>query len=64
MKSEDLRGKFNVVMDSYVGGDYNRLVHEVFMLFGMVWNIMAWEIITALVVLEGSEFVGESMMGK
>ncbi|KAI4321216.1 hypothetical protein MLD38_034623 [Melastoma candidum] len=60
VKSDDLRGQFKVVVDSYVVGDCHRFVHEVLGLVGMVWKIVAWELVTSLVVFEGSELVVES----
>ncbi|KAI4389365.1 hypothetical protein MLD38_001597 [Melastoma candidum] len=60
VKCDDLSGQFKVVMDSYVAGDCNRFVHEVLGLVGMVWKIVAWELITSSVALEGRELVVES----
>lgn len=46
---------FNAALNLVFGKDYDRFAHEVNVLLGLVWKIVAWEVVTAFAVLEGAE---------
>ncbi|XP_054809554.1 histidine--tRNA ligase, cytoplasmic [Prosopis cineraria] len=45
--------------DLYLKKDFGNFVHEVKMLLDTVWNIVAWEVVTAFVALESVELTGK-----
>ncbi|KAK7251641.1 hypothetical protein RIF29_35014 [Crotalaria pallida] len=53
---------FNTALNLVYGNDYDKFAHEVNVLFGLVWKIVAWEVVTAFAVLEGAE-VSEKILG-
>lgn len=38
-----------------LGKDYDKFAHEISVLLGLVWKIVAWEVVTAFAVLEAAE---------
>ncbi|KAI6691335.1 hypothetical protein NL676_028163 [Syzygium grande] len=57
LRMDDLENEKKVIVDAYIGGDFEKFVHELYVLCGCVWKMVAWEAITALVALEGSELI-------
>ncbi|XP_030474691.2 histidine--tRNA ligase, cytoplasmic-like [Syzygium oleosum] len=54
---DDLENENKVLNNAKMGGDFEKFVHESYVLCGRVWKIVAWEAITAFVALEGSELI-------
>ncbi|XP_015958893.1 histidine--tRNA ligase, cytoplasmic [Arachis duranensis] len=50
---------FNAALGLVFEKDYVRFAHEVNVLLGSVWKIVAWEVVTAFAVLEGTELNGK-----
>ncbi|XP_030474690.1 histidine--tRNA ligase, cytoplasmic [Syzygium oleosum] len=57
VRMDDLENEKKVIVDAYIGGDFEKFVHELYVLCDRVWKIVAWEAITAFVALEGSELI-------
>ncbi|OWM67530.1 hypothetical protein CDL15_Pgr028393 [Punica granatum] len=52
-----------VILDTHYGRDYDNFVHEVYVLSGSVWKIVAWEAVSAFVALEGAKLTGKETEG-
>ncbi|XP_062073165.1 histidine--tRNA ligase, cytoplasmic isoform X1 [Humulus lupulus] len=54
---DSLKNEFKLVSELVFEGEenYDKLAHQVNVLLGLVWKIVAWEAITAYVSLEGAE---------
>jgi histidyl-tRNA synthetase len=50
-----LISSFNESFHLYSGRVYDKFAHEVNVLFGLVWKIVAWELVTAYAVLEAAD---------
>nr|POE55653.1 histidine--trna ligase, cytoplasmic [Quercus suber] len=64
---ESLRNGFKFVLELGFEKEYEKFVHQVNVLLGMVWKIVAWEAMTGFIALEGvewSEKSGISVEGK
>nr|POF03635.1 histidine--trna ligase, cytoplasmic [Quercus suber] len=64
---ESLRNGFKLVLELGFEKEYEKFVHQVNVLLGMVWKIVAWEAMTGFIALEGvewSEKSGNSVEGK
>ncbi|KAM6550556.1 hypothetical protein CsatB_000364 [Cannabis sativa] len=55
--NDSLKNEFKLVSELVFEGEenYDKLAHQVNVLLGLVWKIVAWEAITAYVSLEGAE---------
>lgn len=55
--ADSLRNEFKVVSELVFEGEdkYDKFAHQVNVLVGLVWKIVAWEAIAAYVALEGAE---------
>ncbi|XP_010113204.2 histidine--tRNA ligase, cytoplasmic, partial [Morus notabilis] len=64
--ADTLRSESKVVSELVFGGEenYDSLGHQVNVLVGLVWKIVAWEAITAFVALEGAELKEKSQDGE
>lgn len=60
MNTESFSNEFELVSALGCKMEYEKFVHEVNVLLGMVWKILAWEAITGFVALEGMEWSGKS----
>ncbi|KAL4625464.1 hypothetical protein ACB092_05G028100 [Castanea dentata] len=61
---ESLRNGFKLVLELGFKKEYEKFVHQVNVLLGMVWKIVAWEAMTGFIALEGvgwSEKTGSSV---
>lgn len=56
-RMDDLENEKKVLNDAYVGREFEKFVHELYVLCGCVWKTVVWEAITAFVALEGSELI-------
>ncbi|KAG6719500.1 hypothetical protein I3842_03G009000 [Carya illinoinensis] len=61
--NESLTDGFKLVSELGLEEDHEKFVHEVNVLLGMVWKIVAWESITGFFALEGVEWFGKSEKG-
>lgn len=50
-----LVSSFNESFKLYSGRVYDNFAHEINVLFGLVWKIVAWELVTAYAVLEAAD---------
>ncbi|WJX11445.1 histidine--tRNA ligase [Trifolium repens] len=50
-----LISSFNESFHLYSGRVYGKFAHEINVLFGLVWKIVAWELVTAYAVLEAAD---------
>ncbi|GAU47900.1 hypothetical protein TSUD_25150 [Trifolium subterraneum] len=50
-----LISSFNESLNLYSGRVYDKFAHEINVLFGLVWKIVAWELVTAYAVLEAAD---------
>ncbi|KAK7358242.1 hypothetical protein VNO77_00168 [Canavalia gladiata] len=57
-----LSSGFNAALNLFLGKEYDKFVHEVSVLLALVWKIVAWETVTAFVVLEAAE-LNEKILG-
>ena len=57
---EGLRNGFKLVLELGFEKEYEKFVHQVNMLLGMVWKIVAWEAMTGFIALEGVEWSEKS----
>nr|POF26463.1 histidine--trna ligase, cytoplasmic [Quercus suber] len=67
VSGESLRNGFKLVLELGFEKEYEKFVHQVNVLLGMVWKIVAWEAMTGFIALEGvewSEKSGSSVEGK
>ncbi|KAL2342439.1 hypothetical protein Fmac_003724 [Flemingia macrophylla] len=61
--SEDvLSSGFNKAVNLFLGKQYDKFAHEVFVLLGLVWKVVVWELVTAVVVLDAAE-LNEGIQG-
>ncbi|KAK3428480.1 histidine--tRNA ligase, cytoplasmic [Eucalyptus grandis] len=56
-RMDDLENELKVLVDARIGGEFEKFVHELYVLCGCVWKTVVWEAITAFVALEGSELI-------
>ncbi|KAL5174610.1 Histidine--tRNA ligase, cytoplasmic [Glycine soja] len=52
---DGLSGGFNKAVNLFLGKEYGKFAHEVFVLLGLVWKVVAWEAVTAVAVLQAAE---------
>ncbi|XP_014509502.1 histidine--tRNA ligase, cytoplasmic isoform X2 [Vigna radiata var. radiata] len=52
---DGLSSGFNKAVNLFLGKEYGKFAHEVFVLLGLVWKVVAWEVVTAVAVLEAAE---------
>ncbi|RDY09877.1 Histidine--tRNA ligase, cytoplasmic, partial [Mucuna pruriens] len=52
---DGLSSGFNRAVNLFLGKEYDKFAHEVFVLLGFVWKVVAWEAVTAFAVLEAAE---------
>ncbi|XP_030934709.1 histidine--tRNA ligase, cytoplasmic-like [Quercus lobata] len=57
---ESLRNGFKLVLELGFEKEYEKFVHQVNVLLGMVWKIVAWEAMTGFIALEGVEWSEKS----
>ncbi|KAF8025449.1 hypothetical protein BT93_F2321 [Corymbia citriodora subsp. variegata] len=57
VRMDDMENDKKVLVNAYIGGDFEKFVHDLYVLCGCVWKIVVWEAITAFVALEGSELI-------
>ncbi|KAF5479376.1 hypothetical protein F2P56_000207 [Juglans regia] len=62
-RSDSFTDGFKLVSELGLEEDHEKFVHEVNVLLGMVWKIVAWESITGFFALEGVEWFGKSEKG-
>lgn len=61
--SEDgLSSGFNKAVNLFLGKEYDKFAHEVFVLLRLVWKVVAWEAVTAVAVLDAAE-LNEGIQG-
>ncbi|CAO2834412.1 unnamed protein product [Amaranthus hypochondriacus] len=58
---QSLKNAFKLVLDAAFEMNYAQFVHSVYELFCLVMTVVAWEMITAIVALEGSELLGKQV---
>jgi histidyl-tRNA synthetase len=63
VSSESFSNEFALVSELGCKKEYEKFVHEVNVLLGMVWKIVAWEAITGFIALEGVEWNEKSEKG-
>ncbi|XP_059445667.1 histidine--tRNA ligase, cytoplasmic-like isoform X3 [Corylus avellana] len=63
VSSESFSNAFELVSELGCKKEYEKFVHEVNVLLGMVWKIVAWEAITGFIALEGVEWNEKSEKG-
>ena len=63
VSSESFSNEFDLVSELGCKKEYEKFVHEVNVLLGMVWKIVAWEAITGFIALEGVEWNEKSEKG-
>ncbi|CAJ1936803.1 unnamed protein product [Sphenostylis stenocarpa] len=52
---DGLSSGFNKAVNFFLEKEYVKFAHEVFVLLGLVWKVVAWEAVTAFAVLESAE---------
>ncbi|QCD85358.1 histidyl-tRNA synthetase [Vigna unguiculata] len=52
---DGLSSGFNKAVNLFLGKEYGKFAHEVFVLSGLVWKVVAWEVVAAVAVLEAAE---------
>ncbi|KAK7370018.1 hypothetical protein VNO80_12068 [Phaseolus coccineus] len=52
---DGLSSCFSKAVNLFLGKEYGRFAHEVFVLLGLVWKVVAWEAVTAVALLEAAE---------
>ncbi|KAH7568369.1 hypothetical protein JRO89_XS07G0282500 [Xanthoceras sorbifolium] len=60
---DSLRNAYKAVLDAHFEEDYVKFGHQANILLGIVWKIVAWEAVVALVALEGGELLSEKSNG-
>uniref|UniRef100_A0A2N9ILZ7 Aminoacyl-transfer RNA synthetases class-II family profile domain-containing protein n=1 Tax=Fagus sylvatica TaxID=28930 RepID=A0A2N9ILZ7_FAGSY len=60
VSGEGLRNGFKLVLELGFEKEYEKFVHQVNVLLGLVWKIVAWEAITGFIALEGVEWSEKS----
>nr|XP_023910664.1 histidine--tRNA ligase, cytoplasmic-like isoform X1 [Quercus suber]XP_023910670.1 histidine--tRNA ligase, cytoplasmic-like isoform X2 [Quercus suber] len=60
VSGESLRNGFKLVLELGFEKEYEKFVHQVNVLLGMVWKIVAWEAMTGFIALEGVEWSEKS----
>ncbi|KAG5041712.1 hypothetical protein JHK85_014188 [Glycine max] len=52
---DGLSSGLNKAVNLFLGKEYGKFAHEVFVMFGLVWKVVVWEAVTAVAVLEAAE---------
>jgi histidyl-tRNA synthetase len=60
VSGEGLRNGFKLVLELGFEKEYEKFVHQVNVLLGLVWKTVAWEAITGFIALEGVEWSEKS----
>lgn len=55
---DGLSSGLSKAVNLFLGKEYDKFAHEVFVLLGLVWKVVAWEALTAFLVLEAAELNG------